>query len=191
MVKLWSYNVCAICGDSKMCEAIFQILKEGRSLELCIVSYQLLQDINKALFSASSWYVLSIYLIFSMSAFSHICYWIYAFSKFSDSNGWRWMCPIHPLQRWILSLMWPKRFYKFANYLILFCRIRYFIIYLFNFIGWVDDCLHREGMVSFCLKRWHSCKFWRHKWRAHWLFCKFIYLFDVSCLNTWEFNSGC
>lgn len=33
-----------------MCQAIFQILKEGKNLELCVVSYQLLLDIDKVFF---------------------------------------------------------------------------------------------------------------------------------------------
>ncbi|KAL9670669.1 hypothetical protein QQ045_008226 [Rhodiola kirilowii] len=36
-----------VAPTSKMCEAIFRILREGKNLELCMGSYQLLMDINK------------------------------------------------------------------------------------------------------------------------------------------------
>lgn len=35
------------CWNSKMFEAIFQILKQGKSLELMMTSYQLLLELNK------------------------------------------------------------------------------------------------------------------------------------------------
>uniref|UniRef100_A0A7N0UG95 Negative regulator of systemic acquired resistance SNI1 n=1 Tax=Kalanchoe fedtschenkoi TaxID=63787 RepID=A0A7N0UG95_KALFE len=36
-----------VAPTSKMCQAIFRILREGKNLELCMATYQLLMDINK------------------------------------------------------------------------------------------------------------------------------------------------